>query len=76
MPKAPPESVTARFRPKGPGQDIASWLLVVEGRNGLAQPYRTELLVFRDHEGHLKAINVVWWSGNGVGEATPLDPPP
>lgn len=66
VPTAAPTSVDAFYAKAGGGNQTPGWVLTVRGRNGLGVPYKTEVMIFRDHEAHLKAINIVWWSGNGI----------
>lgn len=63
VPETPPTSVAAHYAPKGNGNDTPGWVLTVRGRDGRGQPYDTEVMVFRDDDGDLTAVNVVWWSG-------------
>ena len=63
-PDVPPSSVNAFYAEADADTDTPGWVLTVRGRNARDEAYTTEVMVFRDHEGHLKAINIVWWSGN------------
>lgn len=63
-PTAGPDSVDAFYAKAEGGNETPGWVLTVRGRDGLGSAYKTEVMVFRDHEAHLKAINIVWWSGN------------
>lgn len=63
VPDEKPTSVHAYFAPEGDGNDTPGWVLTVRGRDGRGQSYDTQVMVFRDDEGDLTAINIVWWSG-------------
>jgi len=64
VPTAAPTTVAARYTEKQSDDGTPGWILTVTGQNGRGKPYSTEVMVFRDHEGNLAAINIVWWSGN------------
>lgn len=73
VPKEPPTSITATY--EGDGADESSgWVFTVRGRDGRGLPYRTEVMVFRDHEGNLKAINAAWWTSAQVVSDPDEDP--
>lgn len=64
VPRTAPSSITARFvdgRDEGRG-----WVFDLEGVDGKGAAYDSQVMVFRDHEGRLKAINAVWWTGSRV----------
>jgi hypothetical protein len=63
VPPDPPDAVAARYVGKSATNDTPGWLLVVEGTRAAGGRYRTEVFVFRDDEGRVKAINAVYWSG-------------
>lgn len=76
VPADPPRVSRARYASE---LDTPGWLLVVEGLDGRARPYSTQVLIFRDDEGELKAINAVYWSGatvsDGSGPSSPSHSP-
>ena len=67
LPADPPRVTQTHYESEG---DTPGWLLVVEGVDGLDKPYSTEVFIFRDDEGNLKAINAVYWSGATVSDPT------
>lgn len=69
VPSEPPVVTGTRYHPKEPG-GTAGRVLVVEGKDGLGRPYRTEVFVFRENRFHFKAINAVYWSGSGSSTTT------
>lgn len=66
VPTAAPTSIEAFYAKAKGGNETPGWVLTVQGRNGQGLPYKTEVMVFKDHEGKLTAINIVWWSGNRI----------
>jgi len=62
VPSERPGSIKAQYIPTGPGVDVPGWMFTVTGRDGRGTSYETEIMVFREGS-HLKAINIVWWSG-------------
>ena len=57
-------------------QNIGGMVLVLCGTNGRGEPYRSEMLVFRDG-GTLRGINTVYWDNFAIaanGESTAASP--
>lgn len=72
VPVDPPRVTRTRYESE---TDTPGWLLVAEGTDGLGKPYSTQVFIFRDDEGDLKAINAVYWSSarfsTGTGPTSP-----
>lgn len=59
-PAEPPTIVGSRYHEKQFSDGTPGRILVVEGTDGRGNPYRTEVLVFREGD-HLEATNAVYW---------------
>jgi len=73
VPSAPPTIVGSRFHDKGASDDTPTYVLIVEGIDGRGKPYHTEVGIFWEERGVLKAINAVYWSNftvTGPGDLT------
>jgi hypothetical protein len=78
VPNDPPIVAGARLIPNRgttTGGTAGGRLLVLCGTDGLGRPYRTEMLVSRDPDGSLYAINGVFWSGAGLAVANDTGSP-
>jgi hypothetical protein len=76
VPKEPPTVVATRFEGKETQEDTPTFVLSVQGIDGRGKPYRTEVGVFWEDRGRLKAINAVYWSNfkvAGPNDATSPD---
>lgn len=62
VPPQPPKVVATRFDEKETSDDTPTFVLTVEGIDGRGKPYHTEVGVFWEERGVLKAINAVYWS--------------
>jgi len=75
VPAEPPEIVDTCLLPtvhlKWGGRVVGGRVLIVEGVDGLGEPYRTEFFVFRSRDSGLNGLavtNVVYWSGYGIAQ--------
>jgi hypothetical protein len=73
VPDEPPEIVDTYLLPtvhlKNGCKVVGGRVLVLEGVDGLGNPYRTEFFVFRSGDsglGGLAVTNVIYWSGYGI----------
>jgi hypothetical protein len=72
-PSDPPLVVGSRFHERSAPDDTPTYVLIVEGVDGRGKPYHTEVGVFWEERGVLKAINAVYWSNfkvTGPSDAT------
>jgi hypothetical protein len=67
LPPDPPTIVETRFHEKQSADGSTGRILVVEGIDGRARPYRTEVMVSR-YDGKLEGTNVVYWSSHEIFE--------
>lgn len=81
VPTQPPTVTDVRLVPtttSGDQTTLGGLVLVMCGRDGLGSRYDSEMLVFRDHDGALRAINPVYWGRDRIattGETTVLRSP-
>ena len=75
VPSEPPRVVGSRFHDKEAPDDTPTFVLIVEGIDGKGKRYHTEVGVFWEERGVLKAINAVYWSNFSVtGPNDPASP--
>jgi hypothetical protein len=75
VPDDPPEIVDtyllSTVHLKNGGKAVGGRVLVLEGVDGLGEPYRTEFFVFRSRDSGLNGLavtNVIYWSGYGIAQ--------
>ncbi len=71
VPPEPPRVVSATYHQKQTDDGTPGWVLVVDGTDARGLRYRTDVLIFRDDEGQVKATNAVYWSGARISFEDP-----
>ena len=75
VPPDPPSVIGSRIIPtrtEGGLTHIGGVVLILCGRDALDEPYRSEMLVFRDGSG-LRAINPIYWGNVRIADGSTTD---